>query len=97
MFTACFGVAPHVSALTVSQVQQEINKLQQASDKLEKEIASLKKDKANQNALKAKLDAQIYNIQQQIALCNGKIEERQELFRKSCLFPSDSGSDCPRG
>ena len=83
MFTACFGVAPNVSALTVSQVQQEINKLQQAADKLEKEIADLKKDKADQNALKAKLDAQIYNIQQQIALCNSKIEETNSLIAEN--------------
>ncbi len=83
MFATCFSAAPHVSALTVSQVQQEINKLQDKADKLEKEIAGLKNDKANQTALKAKLDEQIYNIQQQIALCNDKIEETNALIAEN--------------
>lgn len=83
MFCACFGTAPHVSALTVSEVQQEINKLQQAANKLESEIADLKKDKAGQAAIKAKLDQQIYNIQQQISLCNNKIEETNNLIAEN--------------
>ncbi len=83
MFAVSITAAPHVSALTVSQVQQEINKLQDKADKLEKEIAGLKKDKASQAALKAKLDEQIYNIQQQIAICNSKIEETNNLIAEN--------------
>ena len=58
-----------VAALSVSQMQSEINRLEAQSKELQKEINALKSQQADQQKIKDALDKQITNLQAQINVC----------------------------
>lgn len=58
-----------VGALSVSQMQSEINRLESQAKEIQKEINNLKSQQAGQQKIKDALDRQISNLQSQINVC----------------------------
>ena len=73
IFITTFSAAFAVSAVSKSDVQNEINSLKAQSKELEAEIRRLKQNKADQQSLLTALEKKIANTQAQVRACNSRI------------------------
>lgn len=71
-----FAISPaETSADTVSELQSQIKDLEAEQAEIEAEIKKLQGQKAEQNSIKKAIDKKVDNLQNQINLCNSKINQ----------------------